>query len=157
MALQCTCGKKLRSDNKSGLCGKCWDKSPSLRAARNQKHLESDRASNRRSYAANPEPTRRRARKWREANPDKVRISDRDWYRNNPEMARESHRRWCAANPDKLHASDAARRALQQELFVERVYKSVVWKRDEGICHLCLEPADPADWALTQPTGRWTT
>lgn len=31
---------------------------------------------------------------------------------------------------------------------MERVYRSVVWERDGGVCHICHEPADPTNWHL---------
>lgn len=42
----------------------------------------------------------------------------------------------------------ATRRARELGHFVERVYRSVVWTRDGGICHICELPADVAKWHL---------
>lgn len=45
-------------------------------------------------------------------------------------------------------ANSAARRARRLSQFVEHVDLAVVWARDRGICHICSQPADPADWHL---------
>lgn len=53
-----------------------------------------------------------------------------------------------AAHPSKSAEDEQVRRSRKAGLSVERVYRTVVWKRDAGVCHLCLLPADPADWHL---------
>ena len=94
------------------------------------------RIDNRRGLCApcySKSPQRREAsRKWDEQ--DNARF--RAWKQANPERKRAGDRAWKQANPDKVSADLAAHRALKRKLFVERVYRSVVWKRDGGICHL---------------------
>ena len=43
-----------------------------------------------------------RNRKWRAANPEKIREYKRKRYAANPEKVREYNRKWCAANPEKV-------------------------------------------------------
>lgn len=43
-----------------------------------------------------------RNRKWRAANPEKIREYKRKRYAANPEKVRERNRKWCAANPEKV-------------------------------------------------------
>ena len=61
----------------------------------------------------------------------------------------EYMRKWIATpkGKDSYTSSNAARRAQRRNAFVERVYKSVVWKRDGGICYLCGEKCGD-DWHL---------
>lgn len=55
---------------------------------------------------------------------------------------------WQKAHRDKCRDSLSKRRAIQRDAFVERVYRSVVWRRDKGICHICSTPANPNTWEL---------
>lgn len=42
----------------------------------------------------------------------------------------------------------AIRRARKRDLFVEKVYRPKVFKRDGGICGICHKAVDPANWHL---------
>lgn len=70
------------------------------------------------------------------------------------------NRRWRKANPERYRAlqssGDARRRIREQEQFVEKVSPQIVWERDEGVCGICGEAADPSDWHLdhTVPLSR---
>lgn len=134
MPKDCSCGAKLRSDNKSGLCVPCGAKR--WREANRERLREQERQ----RYLADPERYKAQSRAWYAANPDKARAIHREWRQANPDKAR--------ATPDQNSADKAARQALKRKLFVEVVYRSVVWRRDGGVCHLCLQPADPARWDL---------
>lgn len=61
-------------------------------------------------------------------------------------------RRWAQENPEQrraLNSSGGARyRARKVEQFVEVVDPQVVWERDEGVCGMCGQAADRADWQL---------
>lgn len=50
-----------------------------------------------------------------------------------------------AANPVSA-SKNRARRVAHQTL--SAVDRDAIWRRDAGICHLCLLPADAADWHL---------
>jgi 5-methylcytosine-specific restriction endonuclease McrA len=76
------------------------------------------------------------------------RVSGQKWYLANRERQARDHRRWCEENPDRADAHARNYEARKLELFVEHVDKRVVWRRDGGICHLCLQPADKANWQL---------
>ncbi len=65
------------------------------------------------------------------------------------ERRREVGRSWARRNPDKIQANRRAQRARRSAATkVERVFRSKVWDRDHGICHICAAPADPDDWHL---------
>lgn len=87
-------------------------------------------------------------RAWKKANPDKVNAANRHYNARRPEVMRASRARWAEAHPHACAERAAVRRARKQGQFVEKVYKSKVWKRDAGICGICHDPADPADWHL---------
>lgn len=59
---------------------------------------------------------------------------------------------WREANPvrvaEKRRQGDAVRRARLIGLHVESVDPSIVWQRDEGVCHLCSLPCDVENWHL---------
>jgi 5-methylcytosine-specific restriction endonuclease McrA len=50
----------------------------------------------------------------------------------------------------------ATRRARKRGQFVEKVYRSKVFRRDAGICGICHEAVDPLNWHLDhiQPLAR---
>lgn len=43
---------------------------------------------------------------------------------------------------------EGTRRARKAAAFVEHVDLATVWERDDGICHICRQPADRSDWQL---------
>lgn len=45
-----------------------------------------------------------------------------------------------------LASQNLARKARRRDAFVEHVDRSILWARDDGVCHLCGEPANEADW-----------
>ena len=51
-----------------------------------------------------------------------------------------------AAERSRLHAG--IRRAELLDATVHDIDHRVVWERDGGVCHLCLQPADQDDWHL---------
>lgn len=61
-----------------------------------------------------------------------------------------AERRW--DHPDELRElramHKATRRARKRDQFVEKVYRSKVFKRDDGICGICLKTVDPLNWHL---------
>ena len=100
----------------------------------------------------NPERRAEIRAKWREENPD----YHRSWYLANRnevlERVRGQYQRGLASDPDGTRAKGretaARRRARVRGLTVERIDFWKVWERDEGICGICREPADPQDWHL---------
>jgi hypothetical protein len=54
----------------------------------------------RRWREANPERHREKTRKWEKANPERVRELQRRWAADNPEAIREASRRWREAHPE---------------------------------------------------------
>lgn len=129
------CGKKLHADNASGFCSAHW--------AIAQPELA-------RAFA------KERTRRWRERNPERAKESARrsvqKWRDSDPVAARAYKDTWNEAHPERYRdhyiAGTANRRARKIEAFVEHVDPAIVWERDGGICHICREPADPADWHL---------
>lgn len=133
-ARQCKCGKKLRSDNKSGRCVPCNAKV--YREGYKDRQAELDRQ----RYLKNREAEIARTRAWYFANHDQAKEMHRRWRENNPDKTKST--------PEQNSAQKLARLAKKRRLFVEAVYRSVVWRRDGGICHLCGRPADLGDWHL---------
>ena len=60
-----------------------------------------------------------RNRKWRAANPEKVRECNRKWRAANPEKALEYNRKWRAANPEKVRECKRKRYAANPEKVLE--------------------------------------
>lgn len=95
------------------------------------------------------EPRHRAARaKYRATHRELVRARARRWKAENPEKKRVYERAYYAAHPDIAIERNLVRRARKVGAFVERVFRSVVWKRDKGICGICNQPADPTNWHL---------
>lgn len=114
-----------------------------------------------------PDRKRENLRKWRAENRERYLASRRAWWAANREReiqrqrdkraalddarraaVSESHRRWFEKNPGAGSEHRSIRRARERAASVERVYRAKVWQRDGGICGLCGEAADPADWHL---------
>jgi 5-methylcytosine-specific restriction endonuclease McrA len=71
------------------------------------------------------------------------------WVADHPEEHAAAQRRYKAEHPEQVLADARVRRARQAGApRVERIYRAVVWQRDEGVCHLCSTAADPIDWHL---------
>ncbi len=68
------------------------------------------------------------------------------------EAARRRAKEWRLANPERYRTAHAqrtaTRRARLQGAYVEDVDRQEVWRRDQGVCHICGIPADPARWHL---------
>lgn len=106
----------------------------------------------------NAQVHRDRARAWREANPEKKKELDRQyhlktvhkhrerskaWSQANPERKAETSKKYRLANQDRINAHHAARRARKQAAFVEKVFRSKLFERDQGVCGICGQPVDP--------------
>ena len=107
------------------------------------------------------------ARKWRKRNPDKCKRNRkkrqgkqaayaREYYSRNQEKlkaySRTYQQKHRARDRDKKAALELIRKARKLGAFVERVYRSVVWKRDSGTCYLCGTKCDKDNWHLDHKT-----
>lgn len=70
----------------------------------------------RRSRERNAEGYRRRLKEWREQNPERDRELKRNYALRHPERVYETNRKWRKANPEKLKAYSANRRARVRDL-----------------------------------------
>lgn len=89
-----------------------------------------------------------RKAEWKAQNREKQKEYHEAWKFVNKERYLEGKRKWREANPEKSNLYAEIRRARLAGAFVEKIYRSVVWRRDGGICHICREPADPTNWHL---------
>ena len=121
------------SGTEDGLRLKCRPCRSIDKASYNDKNREAIRAAN----AA-----------WRAANRESARQMEAEWRRANPERARAAERAWAKANMDRRRDALQRYRARKREAFVADVERALIWERDSGICGICDEPADPADWHL---------
>lgn len=135
-------------------------------AASRARRVDAVRAANAKYRAENRDAIRRRQREYQERNreairqksregararraasPEATRAACRRFYWKNQAAMQERARQWAKENPDKALANVYKRRARKKNAPVrERVYRSVVWRRDGGICHICSQPCDPARW-----------
>jgi 5-methylcytosine-specific restriction endonuclease McrA len=110
-----------------------------------------------------------RARAWRAEYREQTRERSKAWGKahraKDPEREREKQRIWREANREhrkawarayrqrpairqKRRDGQLLRRAQLKEVERELVRRSVVWERDNGICGVCGQPADPNRWDL---------
>jgi hypothetical protein len=114
------------------------------RQANPEKHLSAARA----AYWANPQASADRCRR-RRADPA---VKARD---------DEKKRAWIAANQSVRTDIEQRRRARKAGAAAEKIVRTVVWRRDGGICYLCDEPASKRNWHLDHtiplptPTTTW--
>jgi 5-methylcytosine-specific restriction endonuclease McrA len=88
------------------------------------------------------------SRAWKKAHPERVNAFNRHYNAKNPDKKAAWAKKWSDANPEKRAEYTAARQARILGQFVERVYRTVVLKRDKGLCGLCGKKVDPANWHL---------
>jgi len=103
--------------------------------ARSKQWIEEHRkqaADSRRRYAkAHPEVVTKSQERWQERNPGLAAQRTREWYAQNKERHRESIRR----RDERILAA-----------WVENVRREEVFLRANGICGICGEPVDPANY-----------
>ena len=87
-------------------------------------------------------------RAWKKANPQIINASNQRYARKNPEKVSAWNKKWRNANPDKQADYHQTRLARERGQFVERVYRTVVFRRDKGICGICRKKVDPQNWHL---------
>lgn len=89
---------------------------------------------------------------WKRRNPDVVarqaRLDAARFRRRNPGKKSDMDRRYRASNQDRIHANRWRRKAIKRGAFVERVHRSVVFRRCGGACHMCGALVDPDNWHL---------
>lgn len=87
-------------------------------------------------------------RVWKRANRGRMNASNRRYARKHPERVSAWNKKWRYANPDKQSEYQLARLSRLRGQFVERVYRSVLFRRDKGLCGLCGKKVDPANWHM---------
>jgi 5-methylcytosine-specific restriction endonuclease McrA len=87
-------------------------------------------------------------RTWKKANPKVINEANRRYARQHPDKVSAWSKKWRDANPDKNAEYRTTRQARVLGQFVERVYRSVVFRRDKGICGICHKKVDPENWHL---------
>jgi 5-methylcytosine-specific restriction endonuclease McrA len=92
--------------------------------------------------------------RWYYANFDRI-SAERSAMRDDPEFVRTTAERvkaWNAANPERAaaHRRDKVNRyrARQYAAWVEHVDHRIVFDRDGGICGICGDPVDPANFHI---------
>jgi 5-methylcytosine-specific restriction endonuclease McrA len=85
--------------------------------------------------AENAEKIRERSRKYKAENTEKI----RKYRAENAEKIRERKRIYHVKNIEKHRSRRALRRARQRNATVERVNYELIWKRDKGMCQICLK------------------
>lgn len=117
------------------------------RAENPEKRKETARKSRRKSYAANPDKFRLKAKEWREENPEKAKKtsskSAKKAYKKNPEKFKKKTRGWKEANPDKVRKMNRHRQSLKRaqsysaEGHVSRDIEKILMRIQEGKCYYC--------------------
>lgn len=103
-----------------------------------------NREAQKRYRLKHPEKRRETKERWRKANMDKYREYTARWTDNNPEKAKELHKKYADNNPEKIAAKRRRRRALLANTDSEFYTMDEIFKRDNGICHLCNNIVDKA-------------
>ncbi len=91
------------------------------------------------------------------------REASRRWNKGHLQRMKEAQRRWAAKNPEKIKAINHKYRSTHIDIVlesnlrrrmrergngvIERIYRNVVWSRDDGICGICKLPVK-GKWEL---------
>lgn len=96
-----------------------------------------------------PEAMQEQQRLYRESHKTDRYAKAAEWRAAHPEKTRELYKRWATNNPDKRHALNQQRRARKRNApVIERISRTLVYKRDKGICSLCHRPVKKAEMSL---------
>lgn len=87
-------------------------------------------------------------KKYQFRNASKILTRSKKYYADNTEKVKSYQSGWKKRNPDKVLSTCAKRRAAKSNLLVEPVSRAVVWDRDDGMCHICGQPANRNNWHL---------
>lgn len=85
---------------------------------------------------------------YRSINSERLLAQQREYKDRHKEVVLAQTRQYKKENPDRIRSHNANRRAWRINQLVENVDRKVVFERDNGICHICLDVVDPADWHL---------
>jgi len=70
------------------------------------------------------------------------------WYKAHKADILAYHVAYYKTHPDYYREQGAKRRAMKAGATVERVYRAIVFERDQGRCHLCGKKVNPKKWHL---------
>ena len=109
------------------------------------------RAAARARYAADPDKSRSKHTKWKQANPEKFRAAGLAWKQANPERVLETQRAWATKNSAYVAAKARAwqcanpenNRAAAQRTRVQRLARNALWDT-EATDLVLVEAADVA-------------
>lgn len=134
--------------NKDGFRGLCKDCDLAARRVRDIAKPEQKRDYNRAYYRANRENLLAKQKEWHWGNRDKILPKLRARYEANREdyIAKQTARE--KANPHIPREKELRRRAQKLALPCDDVNLQVVFERDQGVCGICGESADPESWHL---------
>lgn len=94
-------------------------------------------------YREDPEYRARqlaRSKRWRDANPEKMREAQKRWEQADPERRKAVKRRWLENHPGHSRAAHLRRKhGLRVHELAE------LWESQDGRCYLCREPLDLAE------------
>lgn len=85
---------------------------------------------------------------YRAVNSERILAQQREYKSLNKAAVLEGTRTYKYTHPDRIRDHNANRRAWRKDQFVEDVSRVIVFERDGGICHICLDLVDPNDWHL---------
>lgn len=116
----------------------------------NAKILETQRRRNAERMKNDPEYMKKKresGKRHYHNNKDSRLAASRQWAEDNDRS--EYMLEWARANPEQRRESARRRKALIKGADkIETFSKLEIWERDQGICGICNEPADPMDWHL---------
>ena len=117
-----------------------------------QEHRNQFRESSQASYHRNKAAIAQRRKEKYYANLEAKREGSRRralvWIAKNRNTARTNTKQWRLKNPDKALAHCALRRLRISNGLVDVFDRQEIWERDGGVCYLCKESCDSADWHL---------
>lgn len=88
------------------------------------------------------------AKRWAEENPERARLGRRTYYESRRAEIKQKQKVYYEQNKQAFLDRAATRRARKRAAVVERVFRSVVFRRDQGLCGICRTAVDPGHWHL---------
>lgn len=103
---------------------------PEFRKAYNREYMKKWRA-------ANPDKVKEQTKKRYLADPEGMKNQGKMWHKNNPEKSREQRKRWRDRNRDKC-----ADRQMRYKYGITLEEKRARIEAQDGVCAICHEPID---------------
>jgi len=118
------------------------------RTASDPEYRERRQLIGRKTYARNADKRKAYTAEYQRNHPDKTRKWKKEYDSRNRAKRLAYQKIWRKSSREYMRSKCAARRALRKGVPVSAVDRTLVFARDNGICHICKKKVNPKSWHL---------